>query len=318
MKKILLALLALILAFSLVACNTGNSSGKETTDTDAETTTKADVTDDRNHDSDDDDDSTGTTTNTVKPGTATKPNDTAGTEDSTNNNNKPADTTNNGGSTVTTQNSGNTNTPAEPSVFDKLYNSNKNNKLSFVDAMSLFEDLIASPVALEDSSESFRISFTAMMDYSLTEGNDTEESQLPVTVDYIHVKNGDYSLSFSIMDSLLATTSRVDGVIYTSITDLESGEASKIKVQPTEQELEEFLNEYNALISSLDFEALMNEIMGYSGPQVSNKVTPTGAYEVVTDITGGSVIITKPGAGDVEISTFDNQLDFVPDGKDPD
>lgn len=302
MKKILIALLALMLAFSMVACNVGQSGGSVTTDTDtdtdtdAQTTTKADVNTDGDDDSDD-----------GKDTTPVKPADTTNTESNKNETNKPADTA--GDTVVTTP--GSTDTPAANSVFNKLFNDNKDKKLSFIDAVELFEDLIATPVAIEDNSDSYRVTFDALLSTTSTGLDDVNDSKIPVSIDYTYIKNGDFQLKLALMSEEPYTTiSMIGGTLYWEVDNVD-GETIKIKATPTEAEIADFESRMMEFFSNMDFESLMGLFMGYGAVQTPEnekvELMPTsfGLDDFGATVTGGDFVITTKPDGSIPAFTDD-------------
>lgn len=288
MKKILLALLALIIALTLVACNTGND-GKDTTDTETTTTAKVtddDVDDDVDDEEEDDDDGTDITTDTQSTEQST---DNAETTVGDNVTTTAATTTNNGDTVIVPGNS----------VFETALKTNNNFKdMPFIDAFAELENLISTPVAIEDNSESYRISFTFEMATKISEATETSEMKIPVTVDYTYIKNGDFALKLSAMEQMSINVFMVDGVIYMEVTDPNTGDTLKGRMEPTEQELIDFENRLGELISSMDIEGMLGSF-GYVSNVPGKELTYSNNLETYNE--------------EISVSVGGGKLEYDPD-----
>ena len=287
MKKILLALLALIIALTLVACNTGND-GKDTTDTEKTTTAKVtdDDVDDEVDDEEDDDDGTDITTDTQSTEQSTDNTETTVGDNVTT---TAATTTNNGDTVIVPNNS----------VFEAALKKNNNFKdMPFIDAFAELENLIATPVAIEDNSESYRISFTFEMASKLSEATATSEMKIPVTLDYTYIKNGDFALKLSAMEQMSINVFMVDGVIYMEVTDPNTGDTLKGRMEPTEQELIDFENRLGELISSMDIEGMLGSF-GYVSNVPGNELTYSNNLETYNE--------------EISVSVGGGKLEYDPD-----
>jgi len=202
-------LLAIVMIVTMASCDTGNQ-GDVTTDT-TDTTADSDVT----------------------------------TEATSESSNKTDEDTTNADSTET---DGDEAATVSPTVFDTIYVTNKDKKLSFTEAMALVEDIVTFP-EFEEGAEIFKINLSAEFKASAKSGGVSTEISVPAVLEFVAIGSEDFSLSLTLYDKPFYSCIYVDGVIYVSLTDVDTGEVTKAQIAPTEEELEALMAQIQAMIS---------------------------------------------------------------------
>ncbi|MBQ9161760.1 MAG: hypothetical protein IJX74_00650 [Clostridia bacterium] len=135
-----------------------------------------------------------------------------------------------------------------PTVFDSIYTANKDKKLSFTEAVALVEDIVTYP-ELEEGAESFMINLSAELKASAKSGGVSTEISVPAVLEFVAIDGGDFSLSLTLYDKPFYSCIYVDGVIYASLTDADTGEVTKARISPSDEELEALIAQIQAMIS---------------------------------------------------------------------